>query len=586
MTIRLDGPIYKTFLHDKDYSEPSKECIENTVAQLREIVTTADRPGMLLGKIQSGKTKTFLGVLALAFDNEIDFSIVFTKGTVALAEQTLERLREEFGPLIENDLVQVFDIMHLPSGLPPYVLDQKLVIVCKKEDDNIRRLEEALFTTYPKLGRSTCLIIDDEADFASVGFRRTKEEGIKINKIAGQIDDLRKKLKSASFLQVTATPYSLYLQPESPQIDDGKQTFLPVRPAFTTLVPVHDKYVGGDVYFEESTEGKSIPSFLYKEVPTSELRVLRKQDGRMFKLSEALSSSAIEILKYAIVTFITGGCIRRLQGAMIEAPLKKFSFIVHTERSRQAHAWQETIVNSVVRALQDACLSQPDIVRKLVELSYDDLLRSLRLLPSPIPDFQRTLAEVVRQLPNITITRVNSEKDIEELLDKTGQLWLRAPLNIFIGGQILDRGLTISNMIGFYYGRTANRFQQDTVLQHSRMYGPRPIEDLAVTRFYTTAGIYQVMKTIQDFDAALRKAFEEGGQNAGVVFLRKDNANRIVPCSPNKIFCPLQRPFVHESVYFRWDSKRDQHEKLRNSSKRSTIFSPNLKAIFLPSGRS
>jgi hypothetical protein len=388
VTIRLDGSIYKPFLHDKDYSEPSKECIENTVAQLRKTVTTADRPGMLLGKIQSGKTKTFLGVLALAFDNEIDFAIVFTKGTVALAEQTLERLREEFGPLIENDLVQVFDIMHLPSGLPPYVLDQRLVIVCKKEDDNIRRLEEALFTTYPKLGQSTCLIIDDEVDFASVGFRRTKEEGIKINKIAGQIDDLRKKLKSASFLQVTATPYSLYLQPESPQTDDGRQTFLPVRPAFTTLVPVHDKYVGGDVYFEESTESNSIPSFLYKEVPTSELRVLRKQDGRMFKLSEALSSSAIETVRYAIVTFITGGCIRRLQGAMSGAPLKKFSFIVHTERSRQAHAWQETIVNSVVRALQDACLNQPEIVRKLVELSYDDLLRSLRLLPSPIPDFQ------------------------------------------------------------------------------------------------------------------------------------------------------------------------------------------------------
>jgi len=133
------------------------------------------------------------------------------------------------------------------------------------------------------------------------------------------------------------------------------------------------------------------------------------------------------------------------------------------------------------------------------------------------------------------ITRVNSEKDIKELLDDTGQLYLRAPLNIFIGGQILDRGLTIGNMIGFYYGRTANRFQQDTVLQHSRMYGPRPMEDLAVTRFYTTAGIYAVMSTIHDFDSALRIAFEKGGQNAGVVFLRKDDANRIVACSPNKI---------------------------------------------------
>jgi uncharacterized protein (UPF0335 family) len=216
MALCLDGGIYPLFLADKDYTGDSKACIQATVEQLVNTVTTADRPGMLLGKVQSGKTRTFFGVLSLTFDNGFDFAVVLTKGTVALAEQTLERLKKEFSTLIENDLVQVFDIMHLPSGLPPYVLSQKLIIVCKKEDDNIRRLEEALFETYPNLGHSNCLIIDDEADFASIGFRRTKMEGVKINKIAGQIDTLRKKLKSVSFLQVTATPYSLYLQPADP----------------------------------------------------------------------------------------------------------------------------------------------------------------------------------------------------------------------------------------------------------------------------------------------------------------------------------------------------------------------------------
>jgi Z1 domain len=255
----------------------------------------------------------------------------------------------------------------------------------------------------------------------------------------------------------------------------------------------------------------------------------------MFKLSEALTSPAIEELRYAIVTFITGGCIRLIQDVNGGKLPKKFSFIVHTERSREAHAWQEEVVGTVVGDLQEASKTNPELVEKLVESSYEDLLRSLRLLPNPVPDLSTTLAHVISQLPNVMITRVNSEKDIKELLDDSGQLYLRTPLNIFIGGQILDRGLTISNMIGFYYGRTANRFQQDTVLQHSRMYGPRPIDDLAVTRFYTTAGIYSVMNTIHDFDAALREAFEKGGQDAGVVFLRKDDANRIVPCSPNKI---------------------------------------------------
>ncbi len=69
------------------------------------------------------------------------------------------------------------------------------------------------------------------------------------------------------------------------------------------------------------------------------------------------------------------------------------------------------------------------------------------------------------------VTKVNSEEDVMNLLDDQGQLKLRTPLNIFIGGQILDRGITVANLIGFFYGRSPKKFQQDTVLQHSRMFG-------------------------------------------------------------------------------------------------------------------
>ncbi len=267
MGILLDGPIYKTFLSGKDYSTETKQCIASTAGRLLETTTTVDRPGMLLGKVQSGKTRTFLGILALAFDNGFDSAVILTKGTIALTEQTLERLHREFRTLVETDQVQIFDIMHLPSNLTRYELSQKLIIVCKKEDDNIRRLDEALFNQYPQLGKARCLIIDDEADFASIGFRRTKDEGVKINKIAGQIDDLRRRLSRASFLQVTATPYSLYLQPDGSDAGGAGPAFMPTRPAFTELVPVHPQYIGGEYYFEQSLEENSLASHLHCEVP-------------------------------------------------------------------------------------------------------------------------------------------------------------------------------------------------------------------------------------------------------------------------------------------------------------------------------
>ena len=40
------------------------KCIENVVEQLETVSTTGDQPGMLLGKIQSGKTLAGVGMIA------------------------------------------------------------------------------------------------------------------------------------------------------------------------------------------------------------------------------------------------------------------------------------------------------------------------------------------------------------------------------------------------------------------------------------------------------------------------------------------------------------------------------------------
>ena len=155
----------------------------------------------------------------------------------------------------------------------------------------------------------------------------------------------------------------------------------------------------------------------------------------------------------------------------------------------------------------------------------------------PVPSIEEVQKAVVESLETgqLMITRVNSDKDIKELLAEDGQLKLRTPFNMFIGGQILDRGITISNLIAFYYGRNPNRFQQDTVLQHSRMYGARSMADLSVTRFYAPQHVYQIMKRIHEFDAALREAFESGAHDRGVYFIQKDPSHRLIPCSPNKL---------------------------------------------------
>lgn len=52
---------------------------------------------------------------------------------------------------------------------------------------------------------------------------------------------------------------------------------------------------------------------------------------------------------------------------------------------------------------------------------------------------------------------MNSDKDVMALLDTQAELKLRTPFNIYVGGNILDRGITIPNLIAFYYGRNPER---------------------------------------------------------------------------------------------------------------------------------
>ena len=538
--LNLKGPFYSGFLAKKRDGSPAygadeQGCIERTVAQLISQATDANKPGILLGKIQSGKTKAFLGIIALAFDNEYDIAIILTKPTTALAKQTCKRVTKEFADFVEGDQVKVHDILELPERLTQFELKQKLIFVVKKQTDNLDRLSDALLKTYPQLSDKRILIVDDEADNASIGYVQDKALGLQLRTIAGQVDELRRSLPNASFLQVTATPYSLYLQPEGSPLPGT--ALAPVRPTFTELVPVHPAYVGGKFYFEDSQIENDTAAFVFKPVDENELEVLHAEDRRRFRVEECLTHDKVAGLRAALITFITAGCLRRLQDEQAQRRPKRFAFLFHTAASKAAHAWQESVILHFDEKLQAEAQTGSALLRTLVQAAYDDLAKSLLTANQPVPAFSEVWSRVLSAITGgeLNIIKVNSEAQVAALLDDDGQLKLRNPLNIFIGGQILDRGITIANLIGFYYGRNPKKFQQDTVLQHSRMYGFRPIEDRAVTRFYTAPHIHRAMQRMHEADAALRDRIEANGGDKLVHFIELDDNGRIVPCGNQKI---------------------------------------------------
>jgi len=529
-------PFYDELAKRRGDDAELQATVRSTIEKLDRSATSTDRPGVLLGKIQSGKTRAFLGVIAAAFDYGYGGAIVLTKGTKSLALQTLRRVELDFGPYRDRDEVQMFDILNMPPRLSSFELRQRMIIVAKKEDDNLRHLLELFDTTYPSLREQRWLIIDDEADFASLSFRK-KDGVVEPGTINRQIEDVRSRLAKATYLEVTATPYSLYLQPEQGLTVNGIPLLKPRKPQFTVVLPTHSEYIGGDYYFEKSLDDNSPASHFYEEVPADERDALRKEDRRRFDISEVLTTSKIAVLRRAIMNFIVGASARRMQQAQEGLPPQKYSFVVHTEQQREAHAWQLRVIDALWTALQAEAVSDGEALSALVKESFQDLEPSVNLAGGTMPDFARVKFEVVRAITEgyLISEKINSENQIESLLDELGQLRLRTPMNLFIGGQILDRGITIRNLIGFYYGRNPQQSQQDTVLQHSRMYGARAKDDLGVTRLYAPLSVYNRMKQIHELDAALRDAFISRAHDRGVYFVETDKTGHIVPCAPNKL---------------------------------------------------
>jgi Z1 domain len=522
----------------KDDAELSA-CVERVVEQLHSLPSSVDGPGMLLGKIQSGKTRGFLGVIAKAFDEGFDIAIVLTKGTITLANQTVKRIGKDFKSFIDDDRVVIFDIMEMPERLTKAEQRRKIVIVAKKQAKNMERVLDLFDKRYPELRDKRVLLVDDEADLASVRFVKKKDSDvIEQGKIAQQMDDLRALVKSISFFQVTATPYSLYLQPATYQnSSDSNFVFKPKRPAFTEVLPTHAAYVGGDDYFGDFDETDP-RSYLYIEVPPDEQDALRTNDGRAVRSDRLYTSDNIRVLRRGLVTFMLGVALRRWQQRQGNQPLRKYAMVIHNDTMKKAHEWQWDVVTRLLEIFRSSVENDDVRFTPLFDTAYEDLARSIGADGGEVPSHAEAFG-LLRELvldEDVHAERVNSDIDLKPLLDQeTAELKLRAAANIFIGGSILDRGITIPNLLAFYYGRNPKTMQADTVLQHSRMYGARDRRDLAATRFYTSRAVHDRLQRIHELETALREAFLNGSHDRGVAFVRLDESGTIRPCAPNKI---------------------------------------------------
>jgi hypothetical protein len=414
--------------------------------------------GLIYGLVQSGKTGVLTVTGAIGADEGYRTVLILTSDNDPLYEQTLGRIREAFPGM---DILGKADIKDRDSFLQR-IKSGTCAIVMTKNANLLGTLIENL-----KKGRVrglSALIIDDEADQASLNTRTKKDDGT-TSAINDRISELRDFFDKNTYLQVTATPQALFLQTPGHEF----------RPKFTVLSHPGSGYVGGEEFFGKGSK-------LVREFDLNDIAALTSASQPQPRMSIPAS-----LLK-ALDVFMIGATHKRLK-----RPDQNCAFLCHVSTKTADHQHIERLLRKYKIELTTGAKERNPAVIKRLRIAYEDLVLTHPDLSDP--GFDVLIDAIVFFSPSTAVKLVNGQTDED--------VAVLSPYNLFVGGNKLGRGVTIRNLLVSYYGRHPKKPQADTVLQHARMYGYRKA-DIGLLRLFLPNELHTVFRAIHKMERGLR----------------------------------------------------------------------------------
>lgn len=418
---------------------------------------------LVVGYVQSGKTMSFTGVLAMAKDNGYRVAVILTGVTTNLLMQTSDRLE---GDLDLNEDQDWFRFINSPSSDDALTLvkalrlsDKPMIIIpILKHAKYINDLAGLFASDSVKstMGNETVLIIDDEADQASLnsyGYKNSKitdpDEVAKESAIYKSIHNLRAQLPGNSYIQYTATPQANILITTADILS----------PKSHTLLTPGEDYVGGKKFFGQEKDGTLFNGGLIKEIPENE--VYHKKHNVLKQMPASLKE-AMMLHVWAVILVIKW---YRRPG------IKQLTMMVHpTDIIDGNKTFEEWIRNEL--NLWSECFNKPvwheDRVMLLHQFKnyFDEAVKFYPELGRP------TFEQIAPMIPDIVndcaIYRITGESDDDGKTLK----WNSHRMNILVGAQMLNRGFTVEKLATTYMPRyTTSITNADTIEQRCRFFG-------------------------------------------------------------------------------------------------------------------
>ena len=446
-----------------------------------------DRRGMVVGHVQSGKTANYTGLICKAADAGYKLIVVIAGMHNNLRSQTQRRIDEGFVgrdsarllsrqtdmfvgvgrfdrsrcPVTFTNTVRDFNKMTATGvGIPLRNLVEPAVFVIKKNGSTLRNLIEWLKEHSARGGTQTIdesmLLIDDEADNASINIRYGSGETSRIN---AQIRQLLDIFNSRCYVGYTATPFAnIFIDPDSDDEMIGEDLF--PRSFIVSLDPPSNYFGATSVFLQEDNR-------YVRHIDDNEdlLPIRHTKEFGVTSIPDSLCD--------ALRTFVLGRAIRLLRGHERE----HCSMLVNASRfmnvQRQLRNEIHASLISMQRSIRiNGALPEAEALRD-GEISALHQVWTEEFHDTEF-DWHAVQARLHAAASPIRVVEVNSQSP--GTLDYSGNR--ENGLNVVaVGGFSLSRGLTLEGLMVSYFMR--HSIMYDTLMQMGRWFGYRPgYEDL------------------------------------------------------------------------------------------------------------
>lgn len=443
-----------------------------------------NRRGLVMGDVQSGKTNTYTTLCCKAADVGYKVIILLTGTLEILRKQTQSRLDEGLVGSDSARMIKKQPLMPIGVGMvdsspkmfvftttendfrsatasslsiPVQDLSTPLLLVLKKNKKVLSNLCLWLKTNTNGCIQSPLLLIDDEADNASIN--TSAEEVTAINQ---SIRDILGLFQSTTYVGFTATPYAnIFINP------DEDEDLYPRDFIYCLRSP--DNYIGPQSMYSDTGKYRSA----IKTIPVVMLDPEKKKEGLLELpfghekdfVMKALPSS----LEEAVCCFVISCAIRDLRGH----ETSHMSMMINMSRFT---AVQETIKELVYEYVYRMKTSIEVNAGLPIETALDDSYISQihdawsDNYANSVPEFkwEQIQHQLIKSSKPIDVRSVNQNNGPRNLNYADCPDGLRV---IAIGGNSLSRGLTLEGLCISYFYRRSQSY--DTLMQMGRWFGYR-----------------------------------------------------------------------------------------------------------------